>query len=983
MSSVADSRRRGKIGGNGAAGGSIGIMLIWKHRNTNFPAWIREIDADLQTEHSLDGTIWAKGKYYDHVRPETERLLKMPAPLPDDATAAALLAYEEACDRVSQENEEIKVINKNLLEQYAEAKFAQNASRSRMYSLIWNRCSEASKNRVRSQFTNFSAISDAVIKQPLELLWALQETHLMTKSGVKKLDQLSALRKIVNIRMHEHETTYELRDRLISAKRVHDAESREEMKLSDESMAAIFFSALGSRYDDFKCYVLNNSSQGVQDFPKSLDVMYFKVNSYIVPALRGAASTVGKHVFKVEAGSKGKGTHQQQQKAKRPRTRHNNGFTRRQGRLFSPEKLHEQRKGTACKIEGSGSVHNNEHNPIVTTPTTAPTDPAQELPEFETDHAPTEDFSPAEFTIDANDVPASLQAGGGGGAPPRQPSNAEVPTDPFLTARDTAVPEGDVSVSGAELGVHGSAVRVSGVGLSTGEDVSTGVEAGVRPHDVASAIGMEPLQPSMAYSYQLPFDELVPSAVMLVKKLTSGTSGASVSNTSPHVAPAESITNAQDAPASLEAGGDGGAPPQQALQALRGQQAIAQEAVVTSQRLGTLTAAAERYSAWFLARAHMFLPEAWEQAKSAASVLKGLVQETETLVQLQPQTVELVPAAEQYYPEAEQRLEVGGEHVTQLEMVHEEHESEKREQDVQTILSKEAKRKAYASQLPFVESVPSETKLIEKMSQSQKRIFKLLMFTRNTCWLNFECWRDFTGAGAEHSPDDAGSREKMRFKKKDTARMVMLAVHCGRQEGKLESIPSREEGDVGGSKWNWSTGRWIDGSMGHEHHVRFYAYSLPTAAKAMAPFPCHSLEDANEALHQPVPGGDSAVFNEQTVADTEQTVADFASAGALSSNPLESLTATSAATNPLGAGMDMQTVAPNEAIMGGESGVSTTASNSGVVPPPQSAHQKATIKVATEPRATRVSRVVKHVKWFIPCLGYMRNPWAHNLLRTC
>ena len=34
-------------------------------------------------------------------------------------------------------------------------------------------------------------------------------------------------------------------------------------------------------------------------------------------------------------------------------------------------------------------------------------------------------------------------------------------------------------------------------------------------------------------------------------------------------------------------------------------------------------------------------------------------------------------------------------------------------------------------------------------------------------WINFESWRDFTGVGCDHNPDDAGSREEKRWMQKE------------------------------------------------------------------------------------------------------------------------------------------------------------------------------------------------------------------------
>lgn len=39
-------------------------------------------------------------------------------------------------------------------------------------------------------------------------------------------------------------------------------------------------------------------------------------------------------------------------------------------------------------------------------------------------------------------------------------------------------------------------------------------------------------------------------------------------------------------------------------------------------------------------------------------------------------------------------------------------------------------------------------------------------------WVNFESWRDFTGVGAEHNPENAGSREEKRYMMKENERLA-------------------------------------------------------------------------------------------------------------------------------------------------------------------------------------------------------------------
>lgn len=121
-------------------------------------------------------------------------------------------------------------------------------------------------------------------------------------------------------------------------------------------------------------------------------------------------------------------------------------------------------------------------------------------------------------------------------------------------------------------------------------------------------------------------------------------------------------------------------------------------------------------------------------------------------------------------------------------------------QDAFNTLSNEAKRRAYDSQLPFDESIPSEEKVLKALAKGPQRFFKLFgpVFQRNArfavkkpvpdlgdletpladvqkfyaYWINFESWRDFTGVGAEHKPDEATSREEKRWMIKENERLA-------------------------------------------------------------------------------------------------------------------------------------------------------------------------------------------------------------------
>lgn len=121
-------------------------------------------------------------------------------------------------------------------------------------------------------------------------------------------------------------------------------------------------------------------------------------------------------------------------------------------------------------------------------------------------------------------------------------------------------------------------------------------------------------------------------------------------------------------------------------------------------------------------------------------------------------------------------------------------------QEAFNVLSNENKRRAYDSQLPFDESIPTEAKVTTGIAKSPLKFFKYFtpVFQRNarfavtkpvpdlgdmdtpleevykfySYWHNFESWRDFTGVGAEHNPDDASSREEKRWMQKENERLA-------------------------------------------------------------------------------------------------------------------------------------------------------------------------------------------------------------------
>lgn len=114
-------------------------------------------------------------------------------------------------------------------------------------------------------------------------------------------------------------------------------------------------------------------------------------------------------------------------------------------------------------------------------------------------------------------------------------------------------------------------------------------------------------------------------------------------------------------------------------------------------------------------------------------------------------------------------------------------------------LSHDSKRRAYDSQLPFDERVPSEEIVNKALEKRPEKFFKLFdpCFKRNArfavtkpCpdiggmntpidevyrfydyWINFDSWRDFTSKG-EHKADDATCREEKRWMQKENERVT-------------------------------------------------------------------------------------------------------------------------------------------------------------------------------------------------------------------
>lgn len=146
-------------------------------------------------------------------------------------------------------------------------------------------------------------------------------------------------------------------------------------------------------------------------------------------------------------------------------------------------------------------------------------------------------------------------------------------------------------------------------------------------------------------------------------------------------------------------------------------------------------------------------------------------------------------------------------------------------QEAFNVLCSEPKRRAYDSQLPFDERIPTEEDCTKYLAKGPHKFFKLFdpVFKRNarfavkkpvpelgdletplpqvykfySYWIKFESWRDFTGVGAEHKPDDASCREEKRYmqkenekkaktmKKKEMDRIIQLVMLAEKRDPRI------------------------------------------------------------------------------------------------------------------------------------------------------------------------------------------------------
>jgi DnaJ family protein C protein 2 len=183
-------------------------------------------------------------------------------------------------------------------------------------------------------------------------------------------------------------------------------------------------------------------------------------------------------------------------------------------------------------------------------------------------------------------------------------------------------------------------------------------------------------------------------------------------------------------------------------------------------------------------------------------------------------------------------------------------------QEAFKVLCSEPLRRAYDSQLPFDDAIPTEEITEKFMAKGDHKFYKLFgpIFKRNarwsvkkpvpelgdentsindvmefySFWNKFDSWRDFTGAGSDNKPEDAGSREERRhmekeneklavkMKKKEMNRIIdlvtlaerkdprILAAKNARKEAKEASLRSREAAAASESQNEASALAWIE-----------------------------------------------------------------------------------------------------------------------------------------------------------------------------
>lgn len=122
-------------------------------------------------------------------------------------------------------------------------------------------------------------------------------------------------------------------------------------------------------------------------------------------------------------------------------------------------------------------------------------------------------------------------------------------------------------------------------------------------------------------------------------------------------------------------------------------------------------------------------------------------------------------------------------------------------QEAFKVLCSEPLRRAYDSQLPFDDAIPTEEIADKFLAKGDHKFFKLFgpIFKRNarwstkkpvpelgdletpmnevldfySFWNRFDSWRDYTGAGTDNKPEDAGGRWERRNMEKENAKKAV------------------------------------------------------------------------------------------------------------------------------------------------------------------------------------------------------------------
>lgn len=146
-------------------------------------------------------------------------------------------------------------------------------------------------------------------------------------------------------------------------------------------------------------------------------------------------------------------------------------------------------------------------------------------------------------------------------------------------------------------------------------------------------------------------------------------------------------------------------------------------------------------------------------------------------------------------------------------------------QEAYNVLCNEGKRRAYDSQMPFDDTIPTEAHIEKAFTKGPEKYLKMYdkVFKRNArfavkkpvpeigdmdasmeqvskfydYWVKFESWRDFTGVGTDRKIDDGYSRYEKRYyakeiekaakeaKQKEMNRLIDLVQTCMKRDPRL------------------------------------------------------------------------------------------------------------------------------------------------------------------------------------------------------